>query len=186
MKIDRLETHDRYLHLLQEQSVNIFLGVEECLRKNPLSLAIQEKVPYVYIYAHSKTDGSRRKMYWQPRLSIPEAAPNSYLFRATSHTDNIEICWIIPPKEFWPQYSKGNVVQSEIIDWSIRMYKCRRLELEKPHADDLSEEQARVVMKQIIEEHRQTLKGSKVIMQETLAASEGSSSELQSDPECPL
>src|SRR6188768_2538257 len=101
MKLNRLEAHDRLLHLKKDQEANIYLGAEECLKKNPDSLALQEKSPYIYIFAHPRTadDGITKVMYWQPRLSIPEAQENSYLFRVISHTDIFETIWMIPPKE---------------------------------------------------------------------------------------
>ena len=105
MKVNVLEAHDRLKHLIKDQSANIFQGAEDCLKKNPLSLAIQEKSPYLYIFAHPRTadDGVNKRLFWQPRLSIPESQSNSYLFRAISHTDLIEVVWMIPPKELWGQ-----------------------------------------------------------------------------------
>src|SRR6185436_5338043 len=121
MKLNRLETHDRLQHFVKDQSQNIFLGAEQCLKDNPLSLAIQEKSPYVYLFAHPRTadDGVTKVMYWDPRLSIPEAQTNSYLFRAISKTDTIEVIWLIPPREMWPQYDMGKVTESNEVAWSI-------------------------------------------------------------------
>lgn len=160
MKINKLETHDRFQHLVKDQSINISEGAEDCLRKNPLSLSIQDKSPYIYLFAHPRTaeDGVNKQMYWQPRLSIPKAETNSYLFRAISKTDIIEICWLIPPQEQWGQNKKGNIVENPIVEWSISQYKNNRLELEKPHPDDISEERAKIIMKSVIDEHRQSLK----------------------------
>ena len=75
MKINRLETHDRLQHFVKDQSINIFQGADECLKKNTLSLALQEKSSYVYLFAHPRTadDGVTKIMYWQPRLTKPEA-----------------------------------------------------------------------------------------------------------------
>src|SRR5882672_2443569 len=114
MKINRLETHDRLMHFKKDQEANIFQGAEDCLKKNPLSLAIQDKSPYVYIFAHPRTadDGVNKRMLWDPRLSIPEPQTNSYLFRAISKTDIIEVIWMLPPVETWPQYKKGNITES--------------------------------------------------------------------------
>src|ERR1700682_5598941 len=99
MKIERLETHDRLQKLHKEQALNVAQGCEDCLKKNPLSLALQEKSGYIYIFAHPRTgeDGRTKTMFWQPRLSKPAAQTNSYLFRVRSYTDEIEIIWMIPP-----------------------------------------------------------------------------------------
>lgn len=161
MKINRLETHDRYKYLLEDQALNIFQGAEDCLKKNPLSLAIQDKSPYVYLFAHPRTstdDGVTKVMYWNPRLSIPEAQTNSYLFRAKSKTDIIEVIWLIPPKEQWGQYKKGNVTADPTVEWSIEQFKTNRRELEKPHPEDLSEEKAKIILKSVIDDHRAALK----------------------------
>src|SRR6185503_3789607 len=98
MKLNVLETHDRLKHLIKDQSANVFQGAEDCLKKNPLSLSIQEKSPYVYLFAHPRTadDGVNKRLLWDPRLSIPEAQTNSYLFRAISHSDIIEVVWMLP------------------------------------------------------------------------------------------
>ncbi len=164
MKLNRLETHDRLQHLIKDQSINIFQGAEDCLKKNPLSLALQEKSPYIYIFAHPRTadDGRTKVMYWQPRLSIPEPQTNSYLFRAISNTDAIEVCWIIPPKEMWNQYLIGNVTESNWALWSINQLRFNKKGLETPHPEDYPEERCKVIMKQVIDEHRDELRKAKL------------------------
>src|SRR6185369_4284936 len=157
MKINRLEAHDRLQHLKKDQSLNIFQGAEDCLKRNPLSLAYQEKSPYVYIFAHPRTadEGVNKVMYWQPRLTKPEPQTNSYLFRAISKTDNLEICWLIPPQEMWKQYSKGNVTQHAVVNWSIDQYINNRINLGMKDPEDLNEERARQILHTIVEEHKQ-------------------------------
>lgn len=162
MKLNLLETHDRYQHFIKDQSANIFQGTEDCLKKNPLSLALQEKSPYIYIFAHPRTaeDGVTQRMLWQPRLGIPKAQTNSYLFRALSHSDIIEVVWMLPPREMWSQYQKGHVTESNWTAWSIAQFQSDRSILEKPHPEDMSEERATEILKQIIAEHRQKIKPS--------------------------
>lgn len=57
MKIDRLDAHDRLEHLQKDQSHVIAQGCDDCLKKNSLSLAIQARCHYVYIFAHPRTIG---------------------------------------------------------------------------------------------------------------------------------
>jgi hypothetical protein len=154
MKVNVLEAHDRLKHLIKDQSANIFQGAEDCLKKNTLSLAIQEKSPYIYIFAHPRTadDGVNKVMYWDPRLSIPEAQSNSYLFRAKSHTDEIEVIWMIPAPEMWAQYDEGKVTESNWCSWSINQYKTNKKTLERPHPGDVPEEKARLIMKAVVDE----------------------------------
>lgn len=165
MKVNVLEAHDRLKYLIKDQSANIFIGAEDCLKKNPLSLSIQEKCHYLYIFAHPRTsdDGVNKRLLWQPRLSIPEAQTNSYLFRAQSHTDIIEVVWILPPKELWSQYEKGKVTEDNLAQWSIDQFKEDKKSLERPHPDDLSEEKSREIMKQIVNEHLYSVRHQKMM-----------------------
>ncbi len=159
MKIDRLETHDRLKHYKKDQEQNIFQGAEDCLKRNPDSLILQEKSPYIYIFAHPRTadDGVTKRILWQPRLSKPHAQTNSYLFRAQSKTDIIEICWLIPPIEHWNQYTKGNVTESDDVRWSIDQYKTNRKALEEPHPDDMPEAKGREIYKAFLNEKLQQI-----------------------------
>lgn len=151
MKINPLDAHDKLKQLKEEQSVNVFQGADDCLKKNVLSLALQEKSPYIYIFAHPRTsdDGSTKILYWQPRLSKPKAQTNSYLFRVQSKTDVMEICWIIPPRELWGQYDKGKVTESEIIVWSIDQFVNNREGLEKPFPEDVNDFQGNEIYKRV-------------------------------------
>ncbi len=181
MKINPLEAHDRLLHLIEDQTKVIFQGAEECLLENPLSLAYQEKSRYIYLFAipitlglDERCDLYKRGNYpsfekvpstrlrWQPRLFKPEAQENSYVFRAYSKTDIIEVCWLLPPKEMWKQYTKGNVTESDLVSWSIHQFLENKKNLEAPHKDDLPEERQRAILRSIIREHEQILRNKKV------------------------
>lgn len=156
MKINRLETHDRLLHLKKDQEINIFKGAEDCLKKNPDSLFLQSRSPYVYLFAHPRTadDGVNKRMLWQPRLSRPKAQTNSYLFRAISNSDIIEVCWLLPPKEMWRQYQLGNVIEQKDVLWSIDQYVNHRNKLQQKDPEDLSEERATFIWKELIASKR--------------------------------
>ena len=165
MKLNVLETHDRLKYLIKDQSNNIYQGAEDCLKRNPLSLAIQEKAPYVYLFAHPRTDddGVKKRLFWQPRLSVPEAQTNSYLFRALSHSDIIEVCWMIPPPELWEQYEQGKVTESNWASWSIHQYVSNRKSLERPHPEDLPEEKGRLIMKARVDEKLYDIRHQKMM-----------------------
>lgn len=151
MKITRLETHDRYEHFLKDQSRLISQGANDCLKRNSDSLQMQERSPYIYIFAHPRTEenGSTKTLYWQPRLTKPKAQTNSYLFRAVSKTDMMEVCWLLPPRELWPQYQKGNVCESDLVRWSINQFIHNRNKLEQPFQEDLNDEKAWEIWKSI-------------------------------------
>jgi hypothetical protein len=151
MKLNVFETHDRFLHFTKDQSNTIAQGASDCLKLNPLSLALQDRSKYIYIFAHPRTadDGVTKRMLWQPRLIKPEAQTNSYLFRAISKTDILEICWLLPPREMWKQYKKGNVTENPYVEWSIYQFINNKKRLEARHSDDLSDEQASLIYKEI-------------------------------------
>ncbi len=152
MKLNLFETHDRLLHFKKTQEANIFQGAEDCLKRNEDSLFYQDRSPYVYIFAHPRTadDGVTKRMLWQPRLLKPAAQTNSYLFRATSHSDNLEVIWLIPPREMWPQYSKGKVTENELAIWSINQFINDRESLERKDPEDLSEERAKQILRELV------------------------------------
>lgn len=154
MKLNRLETHDRLLHLHKNQALNINQGAEDCLKRNPLSLGLQQYSSYIYLFAHPRTaeDGISKRMIWQPRLSKPKAQTNSYLFRAESNSDSIEMCWMIPPREQWKQYQKGNITENELVLWSIDQFQRNRIALETSFSDDLSDDQCKNIYKKVARE----------------------------------
>jgi len=157
MKVSRLETHDRLEHFIKDQSISISEGAQDCLKKNELSIALQEQSPYIYIFAHPRTadDGVNKVMYWQPRLTKPLAQTNSYLFRAKSKTDILEVFWLLPPEEMWGQYKKGNVTEHEYVIWSIDQYKNNRHALQQPEPDDLPEDVGVKIWMKVIGEMRE-------------------------------
>jgi len=154
MKIDRLETHDRLLHFKKDQADIIAQGAEECLKRNSLSLALQERSPYIYIFAHPRTaeDGVTKRLLWQPRLGKPKAQTNSYLFRAVSKTDILEVCWILPPRELWSQYEKGKITENPIVMWSIDQFMNHREKLEEKDPEDIHESRIRQILLAIAKE----------------------------------
>jgi len=158
MKVNVLDAHDRYIHFIHDQWSVVTEGVEECLKKNSLSLAIQHHCPYVYIFGHFRTheDGVTRRLVWQPRIVRPEPQPNSFLFRAKSNSEELEICWVLPDEKMWNQYKKGNITEdSDIIQWSIGMYQHKIQELRNPMKEDLSDEKAKQVMLSIARDFEQ-------------------------------
>ena len=170
MKINRLETHDRLQHFHKDQTLNISQGAEDCLKKNRLSIALQERSPYVYLFAHPRTadDGVTKVMYWQPRLTKPLAQTNSYLFRAVSKGDLMEVCWLLPPDELEGQHKKGNITEHELVTWSWNQYKHNRKELEKRDPDDLPDDRCRWIYKAVLNEIRQEQHWQDIINPRTL------------------
>lgn len=165
MKINRLETHDRLLHFIKDQSISISQGADDCLKKNRLSLALQELSPYVYLFAHPRTadDGVTKIMYWQPRLTKPKPETNSYLFRAKSKTDILEVCWLLPPPETWDQFKKGNITENEWVIWSINQFTTNREWLGSKESDDFIDDAARDIYKKLVNELKQETSAASLI-----------------------
>lgn len=151
MKIDVYDAHDRYLHLKNELAEKISQGAEDCLKKNNLSLDLQDRSPYIYLWAHPRTtdDHSGKRLLWQPRLTKPTPQTNSYLLRVKSKTDIVEICWFLPPREMWDCYTKGNVTESDIVNWSIDQFTNNRKKLAESHPEDYPDEKIKFIYLQI-------------------------------------
>lgn len=144
MKIDRLETHDRYAYFTKQQ-----FDISECCQN------LMDQRPFgnhpFYIFAHARTaeDGVNRRLIWQPRLTKPKAQSNSMCFKAYPGSDNIKVIWIIPAVELWGQYKKGNVTENKTVSDSIAAYQHDRKRLEEKEDDDLNDEQIKAIYQQM-------------------------------------
>lgn len=144
MKIDRLETHDRY-KAFTKQSTDISECCQDLINQRPFG-----EHPF-YIFAHARTheDGFSKRILWQPRLTRPKAQTNAMLFKAYPGTDVIKVCWIIPPREMWSNYEKGKICHSEMIAKVIHDFEYNRVELDRPFDDDYSDEKIDMIYKEL-------------------------------------
>src|SRR5208283_3124754 len=94
----------------------------------------------------------------------PRMEPNSYLFKAKSKTDILEIKWLLPPMEMWDQYEAGNVTEHELVMWSINEYKRHKYIMEYPDADDIRDETARYIYKKVYRELKEEEEKDKMIL----------------------
>jgi hypothetical protein len=144
MKLDRLETHDRY-QFFTKQNFSIAECCQNLINQRPFG-----ENPF-YIFAHARTDdnGFKKRLIWQPRLTKPKSQTNSMLFKAYPGTDVIKVIWIIPPRELWGQYVRGNITSNQTILDSIDKFRYRRYELDRNEPDDLSDEKIDQIYKEI-------------------------------------
>lgn len=144
MKLNRLETHDRFEHFTK-QSFSISECCQDLIDQRPFG-----NHPF-YIFAHARTDedGVTKRLIWQPRLTKPKAQTNSMLFKAYPGTDTIKIIWMIPARELWDQYKKGNITESKTIRDSLYDFQHFRAKLEAPEEDDLSDVQIDLIYREI-------------------------------------
>lgn len=87
------------------------------------------------------------RILWQPRLTKPTPQENSFLFRTTKNSNDVEVYWIIPPRELWGQNKKGNMTEDPIISESIHLFQNNREKLAEPHEKDLPLEKVKQILK---------------------------------------
>jgi hypothetical protein len=175
MKVDLIETVDRYNHFMTQKD-KISDGVDGCIRNRPKAF---ENYPF-YIFAHKRTvesderialfnqhltdwilnpsnprqwhkieDVPTSRMIWSVRLTKPEPQENSMLFKAYPPGDTIKIFWIIPAQSEWDQYTKGNLTESSIVYESIQKFRDNPRELLKGEKDDLPKEKIKDIYRNI-------------------------------------
>lgn len=144
MKLNRLETHDRYQCFIK-QSFDIASCCQDLINQRPFG-----NHPF-YIFAHARTeeDGATKRLIWQPRLTKPKAQTNSMLFKAYPGSDLIKVIWMIPARELWGQYTKGNVTENQTVLESIQDFVYYRKKLEQKEPDDLSDEQIDAIYREL-------------------------------------
>lgn len=163
IKIDRLDAHDRYKHFTTQN-----FSIEECCQ-NLIDQKPFGNHPF-YIWAHARTndDGVSKRIIWQPRLTRPTPQTNSMLFKAYPGTDVIKICWIIPAREMWPTYMKGQMCQNEMIGGFIHAFDNNRKLLEKPEDDDYSDEKIDQIYREIAQEAKRNKSMEKLYVKPTI------------------
>jgi len=144
MKVDRLETHDRYKEFTSK-SFDIDACALDLMNKRPFG----EHAFYMFVHARTAEDGVTKELIWQPRLTRPKPQTNSMLFKAYPTTLEIRICWMIPPREMFGQYKTGNITEHDITRWSIEMFENKREQLAQNEPDDLSDMEIDAIYKSI-------------------------------------
>jgi hypothetical protein len=152
MKLNLLETHDRYEHFTK-QSTDIGSCCQNLIDKRPFG------EHSFYIFAHSRTLGMDEKfklfmsgryksmeevpektLIWQPRLTKPKAQTNSMLFKAYPGSDVVKVLWLLPPREMWSNYAEGNIAENKTVSESIYNFENNREKMEAKEDDDLSDD----------------------------------------------
>lgn len=144
MKINPLDAHDRLKHLTN-QSFDIGECCQDLINQRPFG------DHSFYIFAHTRTDddGVTKRLIWQPRLTKPKAETNSMLFKAYPGKDIVKVIWMIPAREMWDQYKKGNVTANQLVTESVYAFQNKREELEAKEEDDVNEAEFDAIYKEI-------------------------------------
>lgn len=176
MKVNLFETHDRLLEF-QKQSELISQGVQDCINNVPDTI----HTPF-YVFGHSRAIGTDERMsiflqggfrsisdvpsarmIWMPYPRKPKAQLNSYLFKATKGTDIVEIIWILPPREIWPQFAPDKMTHNESVWISINNFEHNKEALEAPEKGDLTIDQVDEFREKIKQAAIERRKNSKIV-----------------------
>ncbi len=162
MKINKLDAHDRFKHL-KAQDIDSGQCCQDMINQRPFgshsfyifcvvkTLGLDEKWKLWISGNYLRwEDIPEKRVIWQPRLTKPACVPNTMLFKVTPGTDIIKEIWVIPIPELWKQYGKGNLIEDESISGYIYDYEHNRAALERREDDDLSEEQIKVIYRDIL------------------------------------
>lgn len=177
MKVNILESHDRLLEL-HKQADYISQGCQDCIDNRPqefgqlpfyifghrreigmderynlfvqdLHAALSDMTGTYKRKYNSIGDTPSHRFIWMPRLSKPVPQTNSMLFKYYPENDVIHVKWLLPAEELWGQYEKGNVTEQSIVESSINMYRNNPRELAYRDEDDISDERADFIYKEI-------------------------------------
>lgn len=144
MKINKLDAHDR-LKQFHKQHMDISECCADLLRQRPFG----NHPFYMFVHARTDDDGVTKRLIWQPRLTKPKAQTNSMLFKGYPQTDIIKIIWMIPERQLWDQYKKGNLTEHQVVIDSINDFENHRRKLEMKEDDDLEDKDIDAIYRQI-------------------------------------
>lgn len=140
MKINRLETHDRLKHFINQQ---FQMGdcAQDLVNQKPFG-----NHPF-YILCHPRTheDGVNKKYIWSPWIWKSRAQTNCMLLKAYPGSDVTKVIWILPPREMWESFKQGTMFENTLILRSIKAFEKDKHELEAPEPDDPSPERAQMI-----------------------------------------
>lgn len=172
MKVNRIDAHDRFLKF-QEQADYISRGCQDCIDNRPeefvmpfyifahnRTIEMDERIAIFQddmIRAQIDPNHNRKymsleevptsRLIWTPRLTKPTPQSNSMLFKAYPQNDNIKIIWMIPARELWGQFTKGNMTEHKIVSESIYMFNNDFEKMSAREDDDLTDTEVDLVYK---------------------------------------
>ena len=142
MKINILDAHDRLLDFKKKNSLDIGECCQDLINQRPFG----EHPFYIFVHPRTDDDGINKRFIWSPWIYKPRAQTNSMLFKGYPGKDEILFIWDIPDRILWPQYAKGNLLESSLIANSVYLFEHDRKTLEKPEPDDPSPERAQEIV----------------------------------------
>jgi hypothetical protein len=173
MKVNILDAHDR-LQQFKKQSDNISNYCQSLIDQRPFgehpfyifsharTFGLDEKIKmfkedlfnsqfdfsYKRKYKHIE-EVPEKKIIWQPRLTRPKSQSNSMLFKVYPGSDMLKIIWMIPDNVMWDNFTKGKLIENDLIAWSINEFTNHRERLDQPEKDDYTEDKINMIYKEL-------------------------------------
>lgn len=151
LKLNILDAHDR-LNQLKSKDHSIGECCQDIINKAPFG----NRSFYIFAHGRLDDDGVNTRVIWQPRLSKPKAATNSMLFKVKAGSDIVQVIWIIPKRELWGQYQKGNLTENETVTKSIYNFINHREKLEAIEDDDPTDDEINSIYTQLREDAKRS------------------------------
>ncbi|HEX5553443.1 MAG TPA: hypothetical protein VFX43_09365 [Chitinophagaceae bacterium] len=151
LNIDRLDAHERLQKLNQLNSLGITENLNMMIKADPFD----GRRFYIFAHARKDEDGIRTRIIWQPRLIRPKSQTNSMLFKVDpKKPEEVNVIWIIPPREQWSLFEKGKMCENQTVTDSIHLFETDRARLEASDPDDPDDATAQKIYEQISQEAR--------------------------------
>ena len=141
MKVNLLETDDRFLHFKSQD-----FGINEQARQIIEAKPFGDNPYYIFVHTRQTDTTLDHRVIWQPRLLKPIPQLNSMLFRVPKGAKAVDVIWVIPPAEIWPEFDKGKIHENDVVQQSVYLFTKMFKQLSEPFPDDLTGEQAQDVM----------------------------------------
>ena len=102
---------------------------------------------YIFNFVKRVDDGSGvKKMYHQPRLTIPEPVGGTTLIRIDpKNPEQMKIVWTLPNRENFEMYRHQKAFADPFVFECIQQYKYRREEMLRAEIGDATEQEAREI-----------------------------------------
>lgn len=175
LSVKRTDAHDRLEHVIHANQLDIGKQCQKIIDSEPFGthpfyifahkrqIGCDEKISIfqqdvrdalinpLYIRRFTSLDQvPTDRLIWQARLTKPAAQTNSMLFKAKPGSDCIRVIWMIPERELWDQYLKGNMTENKTVCESIYNFQHNLAQLEAPESDDLTDEQIKSIYKELV------------------------------------
>lgn len=123
----------------------------DCIQNLIQSKPFGNRKFYIFSFIKRICDVSgQKKMYHQPRLTRPEPLPGTTLMKVDPNDpETATIVWTLPNQENFGLFKQGKMFADSFVYECIEKFLNNPRELLYPDPDDLNDEQAREVYKEL-------------------------------------